>query len=209
MLAMPVPLASTTDVASHPRVHRSDPLPALSVLPALGVPRYLGETEAKLRTLFARARAAAPCILFLDELDAITARRGDSGSSSSGTGGAEGVYARVLSTLLNEMDGLAGRASMVGRGSAGAKRAASAGSANVLVLAATNRIDALDAALLRPGRLHESVELGLPGKEDREGVLRVHASRLPLSSGVDLERLSRADVSGGLTCADIEVGSER
>lgn len=83
--------------------------------------------------------------------------------------------------------------------------AGSAGGGGVLVLAATNRRDALDAALLRPGRLHESVELGVPGIDDRKGVLRVHATRLPLAAGVDLALLSRDDVSGGLTCADLEV----
>lgn len=157
--------------------------------------RYLGETEAKLRALFARARAAAPCILFLDELDAITAKRGDGGDADGGDAGS--VYARVLSTLLNEMDGVAtsGLASSSGGAVGG-----------VLVLAATNRRDALDAALLRPGRLHESVELGMPGREDREGVLKVYAKRLPLSAEMDLPRLCQDDVSGGLTCADIEVG---
>lgn len=158
--------------------------------------RYLGETEAKLRALFARARAAAPCILFLDELDAITAKRGGGGD---GSGGAGGVHMRVLSTLLNEMDGVATTSS-----SSGSSNNATGGG-GVLVLAATNRKDAIDAALLRPGRLHESVEFGMPGKEDREGVLRVHAQRLPLSDGVDLARLSQDDVSGGLSCADIEV----
>lgn len=72
--------------------------------------------------------------------------------------------------------------------------------------AATNRRDALDAALLRPGRLHESVELGMPGTKDREGVLGVYAKRLPLSADIDLPRLCQDDVSGGLTCADLEVG---
>ncbi|CAN0192369.1 unnamed protein product, partial [Scytosiphon promiscuus] len=151
--------------------------------------RYLGETEAKLRALFSRARAAAPCILFLDELDAITAKRGDGTGDGDGGGEAGSVHARVLSTLLNEMDGVA----------------SSGGGGGVLVLAATNRRGALDAALLRPGRLHESVELGVPGREDREGVLRVHAGRLPLAPGTDLLRLSQDDVSGGLTCADLEV----
>lgn len=86
-------------------------------------------------------------------------------------------------------------------GEAGADRAAG----GVLVLAATSRRDMLDSALLRPGRLHESVEFGMPEKEDREEVLRVHTRRLPLAGGVDLERLSRDDVSGGLNCADLEV----
>ena len=165
-------------------------------------PRYLGETEAKLRALFSRARAAAPCILFLDELDAITAKRGDGGEGGEGGGGAGSVHARVLSTLLNEMDGVASSSASSGGGTTAA---APGGGGGVLVLAATNRRDALDAALLRPGRLHESVELGVPTREDREGVLRVHAGRLPLAAGVDLARLSQDDVSGGLTCADLEV----
>lgn len=167
------------------------------------VNRYLGETEAKLRALFSRARAAAPCILFLDELDAITAKRGDGGSDSGEGSGS--VHARVLSTLLNEMDGVASTSSASPSVTGGAAARAAAGGGGVLVLAATNRRDALDAALLRPGRLHESVELGVPGAEDRKGVLRVHAGRLPLAAGVDLEMLSRDDVSGGLTCADLEV----
>lgn len=157
--------------------------------------RYLGETEAKLRTLFARARAAAPCILFLDELDAITANRGSGGEG----GDAGGVHARVLSTLLNEMDGVATSSSR------NASSSASGAAGGVLVLAATNRRHALDAALLRPGRLHESVEFGMPESEDREGVLRVHARKLPLSAGVDLTGLSQDAVSGGLSCADLEV----
>lgn len=166
--------------------------------------RYLGETEAKLRALFSRARAAAPCILFLDELDAITAKRGDGGDEGEGGGGAGSVHARVLSTLLNEMDGVASG----GGGGDGTSASSSSptGGGGVLVLAATNRRDALDAALLRPGRLHESVELGFPGREDREGVLRVHAGCLPRgAAGMDLARLSQDDVSGGLTCADLEV----
>lgn len=171
--------------------------------------RYLGETEAKLRALFSRARAAAPCILFLDELDAITAKRGDGGD---GGGDAGSVHARVLSTLLNEMDGVASssggsstRAPSSSSGETGAGGSGGSCGGGVLVLAATNRRGALDAALLRPGRLHESVELGVPGREDREGVLRVHAGRLPLAPGTDLARLSQDDVSAGLTCADLEV----
>lgn len=125
------------------------------------------------------------------------------------------MHTRVLSTLLNEMDGVVSSAPRPQSGSFndgvawgsgyGGGGGGGGGSRGVLVLAATNRRDALDAALLRPGRLHESVEFGMPGKADREGVLRVHAQRLPLATGVDLERLSRDDVSGGLSCADLEV----
>ncbi|CAN0076187.1 unnamed protein product, partial [Sphacelaria rigidula] len=168
--------------------------------------RYLGETEAKLRSLFARARAAAPCILFLDELDSITAKRGDGGMGDAGGGEAGGVYARVLSTLLNEMDGVAsgGGTSQPKRQSEGSDRSTVSAGGRVLVLAATSRRHMLDSALLRPGRLHESIEFGMPNKEDREGVLRVHARRLPLAAQVDFERLSRDDVAGGLSCADLE-----
>lgn len=110
-----------------------------------------------------------------------------------------------MSTLLNEMDGVSGSTLTRSSGSIGGGGSEGGSSPGVLVLAATNRRDALDAALLRPGRLHECVELGMPGRKDREGVLRVHARRLPLSGEVDLEQLSRDDASGGLSCADLEV----
>lgn len=95
---------------------------------------YLGESEARLRALFSRARRALPCILFLDEIDAMAAKRdGDDGTAAGS------VYSRVLSTLLNEMDGVQGRAD------------------GLLILAATCRKEAVDAALLRPGRLQVGV----------------------------------------------------
>lgn len=203
------------------------PPPPARPFPRSPPARYLGETEAKLRSLFARARAAAPCILFLDELDSIIAKRGDGGMGDAGGGEAGGVYARVLSTLLNEMDGVAsgGGTSQpkrqvvddspdgvarqgISSGTAeseGSDRSTVSAGGRVLVLAATSRRHMLDSALLRPGRLHESIEFGMPNKEDREGVLRVHARRLPLAAQVDFERLSRDDVSGGLSCADLEV----
>ncbi|CAM9515982.1 unnamed protein product [Discosporangium mesarthrocarpum] len=167
--------------------------------------RYLGETEERFRSLFSRARAAAPCILFLDELDAITTKRDEpSGpAAGGGSGGSDdgGVHARVLSTLLNEMDGVASGGGRSGRGKSGG---GGGGGGGVLVLGATNRREVLDAALLRPGRLQESVFLGLPSEEDRLGVLRVHGERLPLAEGVDLGRLSRDSLSGGMNCADLE-----
>lgn len=125
-------------------------------------------------------------------------------------GGGASQPKRSSSVSPTDTDGIAGCAGSniskgttgaVEQGGAGAERAAG----GVLVLAATSRRDMLDSALLRPGRLHESVEFGMPEKEDREGVLRVHTRRLPLAAGVDLERLSRDDVSGGLSCADLEV----
>jgi SpoVK/Ycf46/Vps4 family AAA+-type ATPase len=111
----------------------------------------------------ARARAAAPCILFFDEFDSIAHKRsfgeGDGGSSGGG------VYARVLSTFLNEMDGV-GSQRVTSSSVSHAQGATTAGSGGVLVVAATNRKDALDAALIRPGRIDKTVELGFPTPQD-------------------------------------------
>ncbi len=132
---------------------------------------FLGDSEARVRRAFARARQAAPCILFLDELDTMAAGR-DS-SSAGGEGGAGGVYARVLSTLLNEMDGVSGQ------------------SQGLLVLAATNRREAVDAALLRPGRLQESLYIGYPRPEaDYLSILHVATRHMALGPDVDLGGLA-------------------
>jgi SpoVK/Ycf46/Vps4 family AAA+-type ATPase len=138
---------------------------------------FLGDSEARLRAAFARARRASPCILFLDELDAMAAGRegltaADGGSSSS----SGGVYARVLSTLLNEMDGVS----------------TEAGGGGLVVLAATNRVEAVDAALLRPGRLQEAILVPLPTPEqDYLPILQVATARMPLAADVDLAALVR------------------
>ncbi|CAM9101194.1 unnamed protein product [Phaeothamnion confervicola] len=161
---------------------------------------YLGQSEAAVRALFARARAAAPCILFFDELDALAGSRGFGGD---GGGEADGVMFRVLSTLLNEMDGVARSGGANGSSSGEGEGDGSDGAA-VVVLAATNRPEALDAALLRPGRLQESVELGMPAAADRAAVLAVHTRRTPLATDVDLPALAAtAALSGGLTCAEL------
>jgi SpoVK/Ycf46/Vps4 family AAA+-type ATPase len=129
---------------------------------------YLGESEARLRAIFSRARKALPCIVFLDELDAIAIKR-DGGDTGDAVGS---VYARVLSTLLNEMDGMEGRAE------------------GLLILAATCRIDAIDAALLRPGRLQEVIQLRLPDPQrDFVPILTVACDGIPLAEGVELQRL--------------------
>jgi len=144
---------------------------------------FLGDSEARLRAAFARARRASPCILFLDELDAMAAgREGLNGDGSSGGGGggpsssSGGVYARVLSTLLNEMDGVSTEADGGG----------------LVVLAATNRVEAVDAALLRPGRLQEAILVPLPRPErDFLPILEVATARMPLAQDVDLATLVR------------------
>ena len=133
---------------------------------------FLGDSEARVRNAFARARRAAPCILFLDELDAMAAGRGVGGEGGGGEGGSGGVYARVLSTLLNEMDGVSGQAQ------------------GLLVLAATNRREAVDAALLRPGRLQESLLVPYPRPDlDYLPILQVATRRMPLHTDVDLGQL--------------------
>ncbi|KAL7328474.1 hypothetical protein PS15p_206742 [Mucor circinelloides] len=144
--------------------------------------KYLGETENKLRKLFATAKRIAPCIVFIDEMDAIGTKRGfDMGDSGSG-----GVNERVLSTLLNEMDGVEGRQ-------------------GVVVIGCTNRPDQIDDAILRPGRLDQLVYVGLPTLDDRMDIIRTLlrktstqgidvsalASQTEFCSGADLENLFR------------------
>ncbi|MEF8868944.1 MAG: AAA family ATPase, partial [Haloarculaceae archaeon] len=123
--------------------------------------RYVGESEKAVRKLFDRARQAAPSIVFLDEIDAVAGRRGETHE----------VTERVVSQLLTELDGLESNP-------------------NVVVLAATNRREALDPALLRPGRLESHVEVPLPDEAARLAVLEVHAHEKPLGEDVDLEALA-------------------
>lgn len=126
---------------------------------------FVGEAERLVREAFSVARAAAPSILFLDEVDALVGKRGSGGSVSDG-GGSQ-VQSRVLSTLLTEMDGLAG-------------------SDGVLVVGATNRVDLIDDALLRPGRFDEIIHVGYLTDADRLAALRVHTRSLPTSPDFDL-----------------------
>ncbi len=135
--------------------------------------RYVGESEKSVREVFERARQAAPAIVFFDEVDAIAHQRGD---------GHE-VTERVVSQLLSEMDSLAENP-------------------NLVVLAATNRRDALDPALLRPGRLESHVEVPLPNREARRKILDVHTDGTPLADDVDLDDV--ADRTAGYSGADLE-----
>jgi transitional endoplasmic reticulum ATPase len=138
--------------------------------------RYVGESERAVREVFERARQASPAILFFDEIDGVaTARGGDSGDS--------GVGERVVSQLLTELDGLADNP-------------------NLAVLAATNRKDALDPALLRPGRLETHIEVPAPNEAGRREILAVHTREVPLADGVDLDRL--ADDTAGYSGADLQ-----
>jgi transitional endoplasmic reticulum ATPase len=136
---------------------------------------WVGESERAVREVFKKAKQAAPCIVFLDELDALAPRRGGGGDSQ--------VTERVVSQLLTELDGIE---ELKG----------------VVVLAATNRLDRVDPALLRPGRFDFMVELPVPDLEARLAILKVHTRGMPLADDVSLEALAaRTD---GLVGADLE-----
>ncbi|MFC6769433.1 ATP-binding protein, partial [Natrinema soli] len=137
------------------------------------IDRYVGESEKAIREVFERARQSAPSIVFFDELDAIAASRGD---------GHE-VTERVVSQLLTELDGMRENP-------------------NLVVLAATNRKDRIDPALLRPGRLDTHVFVGEPDPNAREKILEVHTQGKPLADDVDIVELA-AELEG-YTGADLE-----
>ncbi|KAH0483976.1 MAG: uncharacterized protein KVP18_004574 [Porospora cf. gigantea A] len=137
--------------------------------------KYVGDSEKQVRDVFARARRNAPCVIFLDEIDAIGASRE----------GGSGVEARVLTLILTEMDGMGG-------------------SADVIVIGATNRPDVLDAALVRPGRLDRIVYVPLPDSQARKEIFRVHLKELPLLEALTDDRLDQlAEGSDRLSGAEI------
>ena len=137
--------------------------------------KWVGESEKAVRETFRKARAAAPCIIFFDEIDAIAGIRGRSAGSQ--------VTEQVVSQLLTEMDGLEGLK-------------------DVILLAATNRPDMLDPALLRSGRFGRHVEIPLPDKDARVEIFKIHLKNKPLASDVDLNQMAH-DLEG-YTGADIQ-----
>lgn len=143
--------------------------------------QWLGGSEAAIRSLFGRARAASPCVLFFDEIDALANNREDDGGSTD-------VHSRVLSTLLNEIDGVS----------------SDAGKKDVLVIAATNRLRDIDAALLRPGRLEEHILLRNPSAEDIFAMLKIHLCNVPLGENVSIKALSETLAKAGASGADVE-----
>jgi len=142
--------------------------------------KWVGESERGIREIFRRARQASPCVIFFDEIDSIAPIRG--------AGGETAVTERVVSQLLTELDGMENM-----RG--------------VVVLAATNRADMIDTALLRPGRFDKIIQIPLPDKESRKSILAINAKEIPIvndpkSSGyVDIEKI--AEVTDGLSGADV------
>ncbi|MDO8127625.1 MAG: CDC48 family AAA ATPase [Candidatus Brocadiales bacterium] len=149
----------------------------ISVKGAALLSKYVGESERAVRDIFRKARQAAPCIIFLDEIDAIAPHRGAGESDSR-------VTERVVSQLLTELDGIE---ELKG----------------VLVLGATNRADILDPALLRAGRFDATIEIPLPDLEGRLKVFQVHTKNKPLAKGVKLDELARQ--TEGYSGADIEL----
>ena len=131
--------------------------------PAL-MSRYVGDSEQGVRDLFHKARQAAPCIIFLDEVDSVVPARGEGSTDSH-------VAERVLSQFLSEMDGLD---ELKG----------------VFVMGATNRADLIDPAMLRPGRFDEIIELGLPNEEARKQILTVHLRNKPLGENIFVDKLA-------------------
>lgn len=141
------------------------------------VEMYVGVGASRVRDLFAQAEKQAPAIVFIDEIDAVGRQRG------SGLGGGHDEREQTLNQLLVEMDGFTA-------------------SQGVVVLAATNRVDILDPALLRPGRFDRQVYVGHPDIKGREEILKVHARNKPLAEDVDLAEIARG--TAGFTGADLE-----
>jgi len=136
--------------------------------------KYYGESEKQLREKFDEAREGDPAIVFIDEIDAIAPKRGDAGGE---------VERRVVATLLSEMDGLESRE-------------------NVIVIAATNRAEAIDPALRRGGRFDREIEIGVPNKNGRKEIMQIHTRNMPLEDDVDLDEI--ADKTHGYVGADLE-----
>ncbi|HVV25650.1 MAG TPA: ATP-dependent zinc metalloprotease FtsH [Candidatus Saccharimonadales bacterium] len=154
-------------------------VPFFSISGSEFVEMFVGVGASRVRDLFAKAKKNAPCIIFVDEIDAVGRRRG------SGMGGGHDEREQTLNQILVEMDGFE-------QGQ------------NVIVLAATNRADVLDPALLRPGRFDRRVNIGLPDRKDREAILKVHFKEKPLSKHVDLDALAaKAAGSSGADLANI------
>lgn len=152
-------------------------VPFFSISGSDFVEMFVGVGASRVRDLFAEAKKNAPCIVFIDEIDAVARRRG------SGLGGGHDEREQTLNQMLVEMDGFG-----INEG--------------IIVMAATNRVDILDPAILRPGRFDRRIHVGLPDVRGREDILKVHAKNKPLSEDVDLEEVART--TAGFAGADLE-----
>ena len=152
-------------------------VPFFSISGSDFVEMFVGVGASRVRDLFAEAKRNAPCIVFIDEIDAVARRRG------TGMGGGHDEREQTLNQMLVEMDGFG-----VNEG--------------IIVMAATNRVDILDPAIMRPGRFDRKISVGLPDVGGREAILKVHAKNKPLGDNVDLKQV--AQTTAGFTGADLE-----
>lgn len=152
-------------------------VPFFSISGSDFVEMFVGVGASRVRDMFEEAKKNAPCIIFIDEIDAVARRRG------TGMGGGHDEREQTLNQMLVEMDGFG-----VNEG--------------IIVMAATNRVDILDPAILRPGRFDRKVVVGRPDVKGREEILHVHATNKPLSDDVDLKQI--AQTTAGFTGADLE-----
>lgn len=152
-------------------------VPFFSISGSDFVEMFVGVGASRVRDLFEEAKKNAPCIVFIDEIDAVARRRG------TGMGGGHDEREQTLNQLLVEMDGFG-----VNEG--------------IIVMAATNRVDILDPAILRPGRFDRKVAVGRPDVKGREAILQVHSKEKPLGEDVDLPRVAKT--TSGFTGADLE-----
>ena len=152
-------------------------VPFFSISGSAFVEMFVGVGASRVRDLFAEAKKNAPCIVFIDEIDAVARRRG------SGLGGGHDEREQTLNQMLVEMDGFG-----INEG--------------IIVMAATNRVDILDPAILRPGRFDRRIHVGLPDVRGREEILKVHAKNKPLADDVNLEEIART--TAGFAGADLE-----
>ena len=137
------------------------------------VSKFVGESEEKLREIFNEAKEKAPTIIFMDEIDAIAPKREEATNE---------VERRMVSQLLTLMDGMASRG-------------------QVIIIGATNRPNAIDPALRRPGRFDREIEIGVPDRNSRKEILQIHSRNMPLAKDVKIDGL--ADLTHGYTGADI------
>ncbi len=152
-------------------------VPFFSISGSDFVEMFVGVGASRVRDLFEEAKKNAPCIVFIDEIDAVARRRG------TGMGGGHDEREQTLNQMLVEMDGFG-----VNEG--------------IIVMAATNRVDILDPAILRPGRFDRKISVGMPDVGGREDILKVHAKNKPLADDVDLKQI--AQTTAGFTGADLE-----
>ncbi|RMW33094.1 MAG: AAA family ATPase [Candidatus Nitrosomarinus sp.] len=143
--------------------------------------KWVGESEKGIREIFRKARQAAPCIIFLDEVDALVPRRGTGSSDSH-------VTENIVSQILTEIDGLEELH-------------------NVLIIGATNRLDIVDEAILRPGRFDRIIEVGNPDSKGRKNIFEIHTKKKPLANNIDLKKL--VEVTDGFSGAEIAAITNR